>query len=116
MTPSETTTTAITDRARLAVLPRSFKDVLLLTEAEKDNQEILNIMQELSQAAGDPESHFAIMAGERYRTYLVKVQGSQDPILIHFAGSTLGNRINGLRHGVKKSFVFQRLKESATAF
>ena len=73
-------------------------------------------MQALSQAAGKPESHFAIMTGERYLTYLIKVQGSQDPILVHSAGSSLGNHINGLGHGVKKALVFQGLEESATAF
>ena len=51
-----------------------------------------------------------------YLTYLVKVQGSQDPILIHSAGSSLGNFRNGFGHGVTKSFVFQGLEESATAF
>ena len=56
------------------------------------------------------------MTGERYLTYLIKVQGSQDPILVHSAGSSLGNHINGLGHGVKKSFVLQGLKYSATAF
>ena len=56
------------------------------------------------------------MIGERYLTYLVKIQGSQDPILIHSTGSALGYCINGLWHGVKKSFVYQGLEESATAF
>ena len=90
--------------------------MLLSTESEKDNWEIPEIVQALSQAAGNPESHFAIMTVERYLSYLVKLQGSQDPILIHSNGSALGNRRNGLGHGVAKYFVFQGLKESATAF
>ena len=56
------------------------------------------------------------MTGERYLTYLVKVQGSPDPILIHSAGSELVNIRNGLGHRVKKDFVYQELEESATAF
>ena len=52
-------------------------------------------MQALSQAAGNPEAYFAIMTEERYLTYLFKVQGSQDPIMIPSAGSASGNRING---------------------
>ena len=71
-------------------------------------------MQTLSQAFRNPEAHFTIMTGERYFTYLVKIKGSQDPILILSAG--VGNHKNGLGHGVKKAFVFQGLKESATAF
>ena len=73
-------------------------------------------MQELSQAAGNPEAHFAIMTGERYLTYLVKVNGLQDPILIHYAGSALRNHINVLGYGITELFVFQALKESAKAF
>ena len=88
--------------------------MLLSTESEKDNWEIPEIVQALSQAAGNPESHFAIMTVERYLSYLVKLQGSQDPILIHSNGSALGNRRNGLGHGVAKYFVFQGLKESDT--
>ena len=80
------------------------------------NREIPEMMQELSQATSNPESHLSIMTGEKYLTYLVKVQGSQDPILIHSAGSALGNFINGLGHGVRKSFVLQGLKDSATTF
>ena len=74
------------------------------------------MMKAVSQAAGNFKAHFAIMTEERYLTYLVKVQGSHDPILIHSAGSALGNDRNRLGHRVKKSFVFQGLKESATAF
>ena len=74
------------------------------------------MMQALSQSAGNSESHFTIMTGERYITYLVKVQGSQDPILIHSAGSALGNCRNVLGHRVKKAFMFQGLEESATTF
>ena len=74
------------------------------------------MMQALSQAARNPESHFAIMIGEKYLTYLFKVQVSQDPILIHSARSALGNHINGLVHGFRKAFVLQIFKESATAF
>ena len=73
-------------------------------------------MQVLSQDTGNPEAHFTIMAGERYLTYLFKVQGSRDPILIHSAISALVNCINWLGHGVKKSFVFLVLEEPATAF
>ena len=73
-------------------------------------------MQALSQAAGNHGAHFAIMTGERYLTYLVKVQGSQDHILIHSAGSASGNIRNRLVYGVTKSFVFQGLKKSATSF
>ena len=116
MTPSNTTTTTVTGGARLAVLPILFKEVLLLTEAEKENWEIPEIMHGLLQAAGNPEAHFEIMTGERYLTYLVKIHGSQDPILIHSAGSALVNRINGLGHGVTESFVLQGLEVSATAF
>ena len=90
--------------------------MLLLTEVEKDNPQIPEIMQALSQAAGNPGAHFEIMKGERYITYLLKVQGSQDPILIHSAGSAPVNRINGLGHWFTKYFVFQGLKDSATAF
>ena len=39
------------------------------------------------------------MTGERYLTYLFKVQGSHDMILIHSAGSSLGNLIHGLTQG-----------------
>ena len=85
MTPSNATT--VPDGARLDFLPRSFKEVLLLEEAEKDNREIPEMMKALSQAACNPESHFAIMTGEKYLTYLVKVQVSQDPVLVHSAGS-----------------------------
>ena len=60
--------------------------MLLLEEAEKDNREIPEMMKALSQAACNPESHFAIMTGENL-TYLVKVQVSQDPVLVHSAGS-----------------------------
>ena len=56
------------------------------------------------------------MTGERYLTYLVKVQGSKDPIRIHSAGSSLVNLRNGLRHGFKKAFLFQLLEKSVTAF
>ena len=56
------------------------------------------------------------MTGERYLLYLIKVKGSQDPIMIHSSGSALGNYRNELGHGVKKAFVFQGIKESATAF
>ena len=90
--------------------------MLILTEAENENWEFPEIMQALPQAAGNSEAHFTIMTGERYLTYLVKVQGSQDPILIHSAGSSLGNFRNGFGDGVTKSFVFQVLEESATAF
>ena len=92
MTPSNnTTTTTVTGGARLAVLPRSFKDMLLSTEAEKDNREVPEIMQAPSQAVGNPRAHFTIMTGERYLTCLVKIQGWQDPILINYAISELGN-------------------------
>ena len=74
------------------------------------------MMQALSQSAGNSESHFTIMTGERYITYLVKVQGSQDPILIHSTGSALGNCRNGLVHWVKKASVFRVLEYSATVF
>ena len=73
-------------------------------------------MQAVSQAVGNPEAHFAIMTGERYITLTVKVQESQDPILIHSVGSSSGNYRNGLGHGVTKSFVFQGVEYSATAF
>ena len=56
------------------------------------------------------------MTGERYLLYLIKVKGSQDPIMIHSSGSALGNYRNELGHGVKKAFVFQGLEESAIAF
>ena len=52
-------------------------------------------MQAISQAAGNPEAHFAVMTGERYLTYLVKVQGLQYTFLIHSAGSVLVNCRNG---------------------
>ena len=87
MTPSKTTTTTVTGGARLAFLQRLFKVVLLSTEAEKENREIPEIMQALSKAARNTKEHFAIMTGERYLTYLFKVKGSQDLILIHSAGS-----------------------------
>ena len=72
-------------------------------------------MQALSQAAVNPEPLFVITKGERYLIYLVKIQGSQDPILSHSADSA-GNFRNGLVHGVTKPFVIQGLEESATAF
>ena len=56
------------------------------------------------------------MTGMSYLTYLVKVQGSPDPILIHSAGLSLVNHINVLVYGVNKAFVFQRHEESSTAF
>ena len=74
------------------------------------------MIQVISQAAGNPEAHFAIMTGERYPTYLVKVQGSQYAILIHSTNSAFGNDRNVLVHRVTKYFVFQGLKESATSF
>ena len=114
MIPSNATTVA--SRVRLEVLPRPLKEVLLLTEAEKGNWEIPEIMQALSQTAGNPKAHFAIMTGERYLTYIVKIKGSQDEILIHSSGLALVNSRNGLGHGVTKSFVLQGLKESATSF
>ena len=52
----------------------------------------------------------------RWCCFVLKVQVSQDPILIHSTGSSLGNCINGLGYGVTKSFTFQGLEESATAF
>ena len=93
-----------------------FKDVLLSIETEKDNIEIPEIMQATSQATGNPEAHFTITTRERYLTHPIKVQGPQDPILIHPNSSALGNRRNGLVHGVTKYLVFQGLKESVTAF
>ena len=73
-------------------------------------------MQALSQSSGNTEAHFEIMTGEKYLTYLVKVLGSQDTILIHFAVSALGNHRNLLGHRVTKSFVFQGLEVSAKVF
>ena len=55
------------------------------------------------------------MTGEKYLTYLVKVQGLQDPILIHSAGSALGNFRNGLGHGSGNPLCYI-IEESATAF
>ena len=73
MTPSNATT--ITRDARLKVLPRLFKDVLLLVETEKENRKIPKMMQALSQAARSPEPHFKIMTVERYLTYLRQSAG-----------------------------------------
>ena len=94
MTSYNTSTTTVTGGARLEALQIIFKDVILSTKSEKDNWEIPEIMQALSQAAGNPKAHFTMMTGERYLTYLVKVQVSQDPILIHSDGSALTNRKN----------------------
>ena len=90
MVPSNTTTT-LTGRAILKFLPRLFNDVLLSTEAEKQNQDIPEIMQVLSQAAGNLKAHFTIMTGEKCLTYLFKVQVSKDSILIQSARLALGN-------------------------
>ena len=73
------------------------------------------MMQELSQATSNPESHLSIMTGEKYLTNLVKVQVSQDPILIHSAVSALGNFRNGLGTGSVNSLC-SIIEESATAF
>ena len=114
MTLSNATT--IMSNVILKVLPRLFKDVLLLVETEKVNRKIPKMMQALSQAARSPEPHFKIMTVERYLTYLIKLQESQDPITIHSTSSASGNRRNGLGYGFNKSFVLQRLEESSTAF
>ena len=65
-------------------------------------------MQALSQADGYPEAHFVIMAGERYLTYLFKVQGSQYQILICCISIRKSQKWIGTQ--VKKSFVFHVLE------
>ena len=49
--------------ARLTVLPIFFEDVIILIEAENENLEIPEMIQALSQAAGNPEAHLEIMTG-----------------------------------------------------
>ena len=80
MAPPNTTTA--TGRAILTSLSRSFKNVLISSEARKGNQDTPKITQALSQAAGNPKSHFAIITVNRCHTYFEKAQESQDPILI----------------------------------
>ena len=55
MIPSNTTTITVTDGARLKVLPISFKNVLLSTEAEKEN-------------LGDPKNYAGAITGRREPT------------------------------------------------
>ena len=82
--------------------------MILSTEAEKYSREIPEMMQAISQAAGNPSAHFAITTGEKYPTYLVKVQVSQDPILIHSSGSALGKFQERIGTRGHKALNFQR--------
>ena len=63
MAPSKVTN--VTSGATLIGLSRSFKDVLLTSEAVKDNQDTPAMMQAISQDSRNPDSHFAFMIGER---------------------------------------------------
>ena len=72
-------------------------------------------MEVLSQAAGNPEAHFKVMTRENYLTYFVKIQGSQDQILIPSDSSALVNSQKWIGTRDQKFSVFQGLKESATS-